>query len=352
MLIKNSDNRDKDISELRLLLEYDISAKQRFLVERELKFVSSGMQGEESSAYYIDFHYKNSERWVVIHDLRLEHQGFVAQIDHLLINRFLDIYVLESKNYYYGIKITPEGEFLAWNGKTFIGIESPIEQNRRHINLLEKKLAMWQDIMPTRLGIPITATFYNYVLVAANSRIDRPPSTTFNTSMVIKADSLFETIGKRVDGMGVAETFASAAKMISVETLETVARSLVKLHRPAKIDYASKFGINVQKEKSVQRAKQEVLEPADNVPKTEHSCQKCGAKVDSKVVNFCRFNKDKFGGKILCRSCQQTFSAGTNTDKLVEPLKTVKNADKVSKKEGICEGCGTTVDSKVIFFAE
>jgi hypothetical protein len=63
VLIKKSDNRDKDIAELRQLLEYEISAKQRFLIEREIKFVSSGIRGEESSAYYMDFHYKNSERY-------------------------------------------------------------------------------------------------------------------------------------------------------------------------------------------------------------------------------------------------------------------------------------------------
>jgi hypothetical protein len=45
----------------------------------------------------------------VIHDHRIEHRGRVAQIDHLLINRFLDIFVLESKNYDYGVKISEEG---------------------------------------------------------------------------------------------------------------------------------------------------------------------------------------------------------------------------------------------------
>jgi hypothetical protein len=53
---------------------------------------------------------------VVIHDLRIEHRGRVAQIDHLLINRVLDIFVLESKNYYYGVKISEEGgaSSLGW----------------------------------------------------------------------------------------------------------------------------------------------------------------------------------------------------------------------------------------------
>jgi hypothetical protein len=57
--------------------------------------------------------YKDSKNWVIIHDLRIEYGGLVAQIDHLLINRFLDFYVLETKHYSQGVKVTERGEFLA-----------------------------------------------------------------------------------------------------------------------------------------------------------------------------------------------------------------------------------------------
>lgn len=122
MILKARDGRDEDIQELNRLLTLDLSGKQRFLVERELKCLKSGNSGENSSAYYLDFGFKNSKNWVVIHDLRIEHRALVAQIDHLLINRFLEVYVLESKNYFYGIKITDDGEFLAYNGKNYQGI--------------------------------------------------------------------------------------------------------------------------------------------------------------------------------------------------------------------------------------
>src|SRR3990172_6528636 len=150
MLIKERDIHDGDVEHIQRLLECQVTAKQRFLIEREIKCISSGARGEESSAYYIDFQYKDSPNWAIIHDLRLEHRGFVAQIDHLLINRFLDFYVLESKNYYYGIKITPEGEFLTWNGKTMVALESPIEQNKRHIDLLQRVIDQ-PAFFPTKL---------------------------------------------------------------------------------------------------------------------------------------------------------------------------------------------------------
>lgn len=198
MILKNKDDRTADIQELNRLLTLDISNKQRFLIEREIKCMMSGNTGETSSAYYLDFGFKQTKNWALIHDLRIEHRGLVAQIDHLLVNRFLEIYVLESKNYFYGIKITDNGEFLAYNGKGYQGIESPIEQNKRHINLLQKTIED-RKLAPSRLGISLPVTCMNYVLVAPNARIDRPEKKKFDTSTIVKADAFSSYLEKEVD---------------------------------------------------------------------------------------------------------------------------------------------------------
>lgn len=352
MIIKKADNRDTDVQELQQLLCCQISAKQRFLLEREIKCIGSGIRGEESSAYFIDFRYHDNQNWAVIHDLRLELNGFVAQIDHLLINRFLDIYVLESKNYYYGIKISPEGEFLAWNGKSYVGIESPVEQNKRHISLLEKVVAQ-RGLLPTRLGITMPASYHNYVLVAPNSRIDRPASAKFDTSMVIKADALVESISKRVDSMGVVSTLATMGKVVSLETLETFARSLVKLHRPAKYDYASKFGVTIQEVNQAPKEQpispEPVKEPS-NEAKGKSACESCGAEVESKVVYFCRMNKAKFAGKTLCQSCQKK-PLPVDESEIIELSELAEITEETGNdNKGACEGCGAAVDKKVAYF--
>ncbi|UFS72266.1 NERD domain-containing protein [Geomonas sp. RF6] len=343
MIIKNSDDRGTDVMELHRLLQYQISAKQRFLIEREAKCIGSGVRGEESSAYYINFRYHDSPNWAIIHDLRLEFKGFVAQIDHLLINRFLDIYVLESKNYYYGIKISPEGEFLAWNGKSYVGIESPIEQNKRHISLLEKVVNQ-RELLPTRLGITMPAAYHNYVLVAPNSRIDRPAAAKFDASMVIKADALVESIGKRVDAMGVVNTLATAAKMVSTETLETFARSLARLHRPAKINYADKFGVCVQSGNAAVKEEPVTYGTANQAKNMR--CESCGVEVESKVVYFCRINKVRFGGKVLCQTCQKKPVSVEEPD----IIDLTDMADTEEKGHGKCDSCGTSVDKKVAYF--
>ena len=338
MILKKKDHRTEDIQELNRLLSLNISSKQRFLIERELKCLMSGNSGESSSAYYLDFRFKDTANWAVIHDLRIEHCGMVAQIDHLLINRFLEIHVLESKNYFYGIRITDDGEFLSYNGKGYQGIESPIEQNKRHIELLQKTIND-RNLAPTRLGMSIPISFTNYVLVAPSARIDRPVKQSFDTSMVIKADAYASHLEKEAAKRSVVSVFATATKLVGADTLEEFAQKIIRLHRPGKFNYAAKFGVD---ENAVQAITSPLptTKPQENDKATTKTCDQCGTGVEEKVAYYCRINKAKFNGKILCRDCQQPA---------VQAPQPQPNTEAESKK-GSCESCNTAVDGKVVYF--
>ncbi len=292
MIIKERDSKQRDIKELISLLKLDISPKQRFLIEREIRFIKAGERGENDAAYFINFYFGESKNWAVIHDLRIEFNNYVAQIDHLLINRFLDFYVLESKNFFYPIKITTEGEFLIWHRKRgeYYSIESPIEQNERHIFLLDKVLKKL-DILPKRFGLPLKPRFKSYILLSPKSKIIRPPRKSLDTSMVIKADMLKREIDKYTDQMSNFSIISSLSKLISSDTLKEVAEKISKLHRPKITDYKKKFGIS--KEQIRQKTNKRYL------------CSRCGSEVSLKVANYCLQHKGRFKGKIFCFKCQK-----------------------------------------------
>ena len=111
MIIKHKDQQNDQIDYLTDLLERDLPDEKKCNIERDLVILKSGLKGEENSAYYIDFQLNKTKNWCVIHDLRIEHEGYVAQIDHLVIGRWMDIYVIESKNFTYGVTISDEGDF-------------------------------------------------------------------------------------------------------------------------------------------------------------------------------------------------------------------------------------------------
>lgn len=301
MIIKPKDPILQAQGQLEALLAQSLTAKQRFLVERELSTLLAGARGEQDSAYFLDFAFGKSDNWAVIHDLRLEHAGRVSQIDHLAINRFLDIYVLETKNFFYGMKVNERGEFDIWTGKIYVGIESPLEQNQRHVAVL-KQMVTDRDLAPKRLGLSIPVVYHPCVLVSPKSRVIRP-GKAFNTDNILKADQFRTMLDQKIDSMSVLTAVASMGKMVSTDTLREFAQTLAALHRPIAIDYRAKFGIADEPAapKTVDAPPQAVAPPA-----VAGLCDLCGAGVEAKVAAYCRFNRAKLGGnKVLCRDCQK-----------------------------------------------
>ncbi len=213
-------------------------------MEQDLRAIRAGIKGETEAAYLIYFRWRSSDWTAVIHDLRLEIDGRVAQIDHLLLHRTLNVFVLETKHFHAGIKITEEGEFLRWNDykKTYEGMASPLEQNQRHLAVLND--AFDRIEMPSRLGVRLTPVLHSYVVVSPNVRIDRPKR--FDTSHVIKADMLEKMFDDHFDKAGVVDTFGNLGRFVSAEVLQAIGRQLVALHKPAPFDGAGGFGVPVQ----------------------------------------------------------------------------------------------------------
>ena len=303
MLVKEKDSLQPQIDELKALLDLDLPANKRILVEKELKILRAGAKGEKDSAYYIDFQWRDSKNWAVIHDLRLEHRGQVAQIDHLLISRHLEIFVLESKHYRTGLKISESGEFSFFFNGGAQAIPSPIEQNKRHILFLERYLKN-QAFLPKRLGLTIRPEFKSLILVSPESKVIRPP--TFDTSMVIKSDMLRDKIEKE------SVSVLALGRLIGQDTLQNIARSLALQHRPTSVDYRKKFTIQVEGiSNNTASAKGTSTERIPKLPQGRKSsfyfCATCKKSISKKVAMFCFQNKGRFSGKAYCLDCQKAL---------------------------------------------
>jgi len=308
MIIKRKESRQSDIDELSSLLKLNLPEDKKFFIERDLKLLRSGEKGEKDSTYYIDFDFGSSQNWAVIHDLRLEFEDRVAQIDHLLIGRFFEFYVLETKNFAYALKITNDGEFLSSYNNKYYGIPSPIEQNRRHIVLLEKVIKA-RNIMPTRLGIQISPVFRSFIFISPESIVIRPSKEHFDTSMVIKADTLRSLIDKESDKITMSGVIG-LGKLSSSETVMDVARKLVKLHKPIKVDYKSKFGITDKTELKSARVESP---PTDNKETVSVLlCPKCGAEMVLRTAKKGSRAGSQFWGCSKYPKCDATKSYEVN----------------------------------------
>lgn len=315
MIIKQADDRTHDIETLEHIIRLPyISRDQAKRAEKELIALRSGLKGEREAAYHIDFHYGTGENYAIIHDLRLEYEGRVAQIDHIVIGRMLQGFLCETKYWSDGIAINDQGEFSAQYGSKKIGVPSPIMQNKRHIKVLSSVLASGRVDRPTRLGIKLPVSLYPITLVSTGAKIQRPDGLDKKKyAEVIKADQLDDYIQSYLD---VNTSVFALGKVVSPSTLHGFAEAISTMHTPIKIDYWSKFGIETasrpivpnlsgtRQAPQIQAALNTSASPEKvKVPK-EYFCAVCTKVVELKVARFCWFNKERFNSEIRCRAHQ------------------------------------------------
>jgi predicted RNA-binding Zn-ribbon protein involved in translation (DUF1610 family) len=257
-------------------------------IKKELGALQRGAKGERDCAFLLEGHVKNNPNRVLIHDLRIECDGEVAQFDHLLINRRLEFWILESKNYSTGIKINDLGEFEYWAGNHYMGIPSPIEQVNRQARIL-KKILRKQKIKIQRLGITLRPSIHTAVLVSPASRVIRPEKEAFNADQVMKADTFFTLYQKRADNFTAGDVIKGLPKLVDKGTIIRFGQQLVEMHTPANMDYAAKFGINCEQASQSEPPSQVVKEPIPSygtIPSENSTglvCPRCGASMVHRV---------------------------------------------------------------------
>ncbi len=300
MIIKNADDKSTQIAELEsYLADPHIASSKKSLIEKELIMVRAGLKGEREAGYEIDFNYGTSEHHAVIHDLRLEYGGRVAQIDHLVINRLLEIFILETKHFAEGVSVNEHGEFTAWYGGRPKGIPSPFEQNMRHVRVMQDVLDTLLS-RPTRLGVKLPIALEPVVLVSKHARVGRPKG--YDTSRLIKADQLVTWCNRHADAL----TVLSMWKVVSMDTVASLAKQLAALHVPMYPNYRAKFGLGEGELSPKMNDTAKLEKDAVTLPSKEPvRCQQCDAPVSYPVIKFCRMNKGRFGGNVYCQSCQK-----------------------------------------------
>ncbi len=241
MIIKDRDPAEKAVAQLTDLLSLDLSSAKKFLVARELKRLNPNGDGGRTPAHFINFYCADCPDWAIIHDLKIESNGFATHIDHLLINKFLDIHLFESRCYNDNIKITADGEFLVFDGCQYQSVNSPLDENKKRTEVLAD-LLIENKILPRRLGIPLKPQISSYVLVSPGANIIRPPETVYDTSSVITADYLTQTLLRQLERLKRAfERIKRLPKAFKADTLAKVAAKLAAMNKPSLIDYRRIF---------------------------------------------------------------------------------------------------------------
>jgi Nuclease-related domain len=290
MLLKSADDRGADLRALEALrAQPGLDPRARRAIDEELWSIRLGAKAEADAAYQLDFDLRDSKHWAVIHDLRIDLDGRVAQIDHLVISRLLEVFVCESKSYTGGVKVNDRGEWSTYRDRRPVGIPSPVEQNRRHIAVLEDLVKRGRVKLPRRI-VTLRPTFKNIVLVSAGGLITRPRKRLPELDSVVKVDQFRTFLLDR------AISDRQILKLVGSDTLEAFGRQLVALHRPANFDWAARFGISTATAVSAQATK-----PTRGswLVKYDGTCSNCGTKL-AKGTEAIWLQRER---RMLCLDC-------------------------------------------------
>lgn len=329
MILKPIDDKSKRLALLEELQQSTLlDAAQKRWLRDELVRTRKGIQGERESAFYLDNYFKAGKNTVLLHDLRFEFEGEVAQIDHLVLNRACDVFLIETKNYAGNLLINEMGEFTVDYGDAAFGIPSPIEQSRRHERLLRRLFERLE--IGTRTGAAIP--FHHVVMLHPKARITRPGPNVFDTSNVIKADQFPTWHEKFIDAdlAGAAGALRAMHGLMNVRSADTVlewGEKLKRQHRPANLLSLPEFMQPKVRPQTSTRAPAREENTAENnaaehrpasqpamchtnegsEPQKRLICVTCNRKISFAEGKFCWNNPQRFGGVQYCRDHQAAF---------------------------------------------
>lgn len=287
MKVKSPDSKQRHIDALKqLLTRTDLTPAQRDRIENEIRTTGAGIAAEERTVWEIEFHLGKSQDFMTLHDLRLEIGTRVAQIDHLIITRFFDFWVCDSKAYSEGVEINDDGDWVWYHDGQPRRMESPLTQIDRHISALRDSLEASIIRRPTLLGIHRDPTFNGVVVFSNKTIIKRPKDRTRVPGLerVMNLDRLITTLNAAVAERAAHE----GGKTVTAQRIETVAKQLAAAHRPTEPNFLARFGI----------------QDAPTSAGSRRRCSSCGTSVSMKVVAYCRDNAAAFEGRLLCPPCQ------------------------------------------------
>lgn len=302
MVLKSIDDKSKEISTLKKLHSRSSSDAQKKLIAQDLSKLENGYKSEMENAYYLDFEFSDKERTIVLHDVRLEHEGLVAQIDHILIS-MQGIEVLESKSFDGVLTIGSDNSLNVDYKGSVRTFPNPIEQNNRHAKVVQKLI---KDKFNAPLRLKATG-------VKVKGKVLLNPKTTISNEILpegfARSDSFASARWKEFDEMGNLEFIKNNISYLNKEQMKEIAKILMLNHKPVHFDYTKKYKIKApDKAGKIETASDEVYENKDV---EERECPRCkkGTLVQKKRMNHkyaSKYKSDVFIGCNAFPKCRYT----------------------------------------------
>ncbi|MBU2114675.1 MAG: NERD domain-containing protein [Gammaproteobacteria bacterium] len=164
--------------------------------------LDAGIKQEHDVAFYLRRAYKNSDQVMVLNDLRIEHDGESAQIDHLIVYTYGFI-VVESKSIRGEVKVNKYGEWTRSYKGQWSGMPSPIKQAELQLKLLKQYLCdNTEKVIGKFLGIQqgLAMRCYDvFCAISSDAIIDRSNAPKDIADKLVKSEFIADALDKRMN---------------------------------------------------------------------------------------------------------------------------------------------------------
>lgn len=159
--------------------------------------IAAGQKHEATVDYYLQRELSDLPSVRVFHDVRIEHGGFKAQIDHLVLYP-RGFVLIESKSIYGSVKVNANGEWQRSYQSQWMGIPSPIQQLLLQKKTLKKLLASKQHkLLRKILGVQGKfggRQYHCLVAVSSSAMLDRSNMPKDVSENVFKAEFIADRV--------------------------------------------------------------------------------------------------------------------------------------------------------------
>lgn len=287
MLVKLRDSTPSKIDVLERIMASENGSQERL----DVRSAIARMKADTTTGKACDFlnnWFADSSDWMLIHDLRLEIGRSLAVANHVLIDRGLRFYWLDTHYMDCGLTIHPSGACTAhYAGDNKIcstPIASPLRKLQKDLRTFSQAVRQAQSQLGWS-GLVKQPIIQGYVLTSSSIKNSVPRDGSVDTSPLISKDSLFSLIWESREGEN-----CLWSRRTSQDTLREVASALIEQHSPVVKPALFEQGV-----------------VAGNNQKTDDDSAHCyycrkGVSEDEREHSF--RNMDVYDGRVVCFKCQ------------------------------------------------
>lgn len=302
-------------------------AKEKAVSAAQDKRIQAGNKQESDVAFYLRRAYGDREDVIVLNDLRVSHNGEVAQVDHFIIWTYGFI-IIESKSIHGHVKVNKHGEWTRSYKSTWYGIPSPLRQAELQSSLIKALLNHHADniLHPLNLGaVKLPQGFgrrdWRQLCAVSNScMLERENISDTENDLIYKADSIVDgiekIIGKRKSGNALLSSFLESKAHFSQQSLCSIRDFLLSQHAEASEmqPVVQNADLDIAATETAQEAAQPIVVDANTKGALETTEASSVHPVHSELLIRCKYCKaeegltpksGRYGYYVTCGECDK-----------------------------------------------